>query len=48
MNKEKEGVRMAFNERLKEARIACGLTQEQLAIKIGVAKSTVTGYEKRK
>lgn len=37
---------MAFNERLKEARIACGLTQEQLAIKIGVAKSTVTGYEK--
>lgn len=37
---------MAFNDRLKEARIACGLTQEQLALKIGVAKSTVTGYEK--
>ena len=37
---------MAFNDRLKEARIACGLTQEQLAQRIGVAKSTVTGYEK--
>lgn len=37
---------MAFNDRLKEARVACGLTQEQLALKIGVAKSTVTGYEK--
>lgn len=37
---------MAFNDRLKEARISCGLTQEQLASKIGVAKSTVTGYEK--
>lgn len=37
---------MAFNDRLKEARISCGLTQEQLAQKIGVAKSTVTGYEK--
>lgn len=37
---------MAFNDRLKEARVACGLTQEQLALQIGVAKSTVTGYEK--
>ena len=37
---------MAFNDRLKEARLASGLTQEQLAEKIGVAKSTVTGYEK--
>ncbi len=37
---------MAFNDRLKEARVACGLTQEQLASHIGVAKSTVTGYEK--
>lgn len=37
---------MAFNDRLKEARLASGLTQEQLADKIGVDKSTVTGYEK--
>lgn len=37
---------MAFNDRLKEARVARGLTQEQLALQIGVAKSTVTGYEK--
>lgn len=37
---------MAFNNRLKEARISKELTQEQLAVNIGVAKSTVTGYEK--
>lgn len=37
---------MAFNDRLKEARISAGMTQEQLASQIGVAKSTVTGYEK--
>lgn len=37
---------MAFNDRIKEARLNKGLTQEQLADKIGVAKSTVTGYEK--
>lgn len=37
---------MSFKERLKEARLSCGLTQEQLAEKIGVAKSTLTGYEK--
>lgn len=37
---------MAFNDRLKEARISKQLTQEQLAEKIGVAKSTITGYEK--
>ena len=35
-----------FNDRLKEARLSSGLTQEQLANEIGVAKSTVTGYEK--
>lgn len=35
-----------FGERLKEARKKQGLTQEQLAQKIGVAKSTLTGYEK--
>jgi transcriptional regulator with XRE-family HTH domain len=37
---------MTFGERLKKARIEKGLTQEQLANLIGVAKSTVTGYEK--
>lgn len=36
---------MAFYERLKEARINARLTQEQLAQKIGVAKSTLSGYE---
>lgn len=36
---------MPFNERLKEARIAAGYTQEQVADKIGIAKSTLAGYE---
>ena len=37
---------MAFIDRLKEARLYNEMTQEQLAEKIGVAKSTYTGYEK--
>lgn len=37
---------MAYYDRIKEARLTCGLTQEQIAQKIGVAKSTFTGYEK--
>lgn len=37
---------VTFGERLKMFREQRGLTQEQLAEKIGVAKSTVTGYEK--
>ncbi|WP_052446879.1 helix-turn-helix domain-containing protein [Candidatus Soleaferrea massiliensis] len=37
---------MTFGERLREARLQNGLTQEQLAQQIGVAKSTLTGYEK--
>lgn len=37
---------MALNDRIKEARLKSGLTQEQLANMIGAAKSTVTGYEK--
>lgn len=37
---------MSFQSRLKEARLAKGYTQEQLATQIGVAKSTYTGYEK--
>lgn len=37
---------MALSDRIKEARLKSGLTQEQLASMIGTAKSTVTGYEK--
>jgi repressor LexA len=37
---------MPFNNRVKEARKNRGLTQEQLGKLIGVAKSTITGYEK--
>lgn len=37
---------MAIKDRIKEARLNKKYTQEQLAIQIGVAKSTVTGYEK--
>lgn len=37
---------MTFAERLKELRLRKGFTQEELANKIGVAKSTLTGYEK--
>lgn len=37
---------MAFKDRLKEARLNLKFTQEQVAEKIGVAKSTFTGYEK--
>lgn len=37
---------MGFQERLKQARLDKGLTQEQLADLIGVAKSTLNGYEK--
>lgn len=36
---------MAFNSRLREARKNKGLTQKELAEVIGVAKSTVAGYE---
>lgn len=36
---------MSFYDKLKEARISAGLTQEQLAQKIGIAKSTSSGYE---
>ena len=36
---------MAFHNRLKEARIKSGLTQDQLAEKLGIAKSTLSGYE---
>ncbi|MDD3404489.1 MAG: helix-turn-helix transcriptional regulator [Hespellia sp.] len=36
---------MAFYDRLKEARINAGFTQEQLSEKLGIAKSTLSGYE---
>lgn len=36
---------MAFKDRMKEARLKKHLTQEQLSKKIGVAKSTLAGYE---
>lgn len=36
---------MSLSSRIKEARLKCGLTQEQLANMVGVAKSTITGYE---
>lgn len=39
------GLNMAFHDRLKEARINARFTQEQLAERIGVAKSTLSGYE---
>ncbi|WP_304508961.1 helix-turn-helix domain-containing protein [Anaerotignum sp.] len=37
---------MLFGEKIAEARKEKGMTQEQLAEKIGIAKSTLTGYEK--
>lgn len=37
---------MAFKDRLKEARVKKGYTQEQIAEKVGIAKSTFTGYER--
>ena len=36
---------MAFKDRIKEARLNKKLTQEELAKRIGVAKSTLAGYE---
>lgn len=36
---------MDFGSRLKEARNEAGMTQQQLADILGVAKSTVAGYE---
>ena len=37
---------MTIGERIKKAREAKGMTQTELAEIIGVAKSTITGYEK--
>ena len=37
---------MSFGERLKQARLQSGYTQKQLAAKLGIAGTTITGYEK--
>lgn len=37
---------MSYVQGIKEARISAGMTQEQLAKAVGVAKSTITSYEK--
>lgn len=34
-----------FKDRLREARLNRGMTQSELAVRIGVVKSTVAGYE---
>lgn len=39
---------MSLNQRIKEARIKMGYTQEQLGNLIGVAKTTISGYEKNR
>lgn len=36
---------MAFCDRFREARIRSGYTQESAAEKLGIAKSTLSGYE---
>lgn len=37
---------MTIGDRIKEVRVKCGLTQEALAAQMGIAKTTLTGYEK--
>lgn len=39
---------MSLNQRIKEARLKMGYTQKQLGNLIGVAKTTVAGYEKNR
>lgn len=39
---------VSLHDRIKEARIKKGLTQEQLGELVGVAKTTITGYEKNR
>ena len=36
---------MKFGEKVKAARLKCGLSQEELAKKIGVSLRTITNYE---
>lgn len=37
---------MNIGDRIKEVRLRSGLTQEALASQMGIAKTTLTGYEK--
>lgn len=37
---------MSLGERIRKARLAAGLTQQQLGDAIGVNKSTIAGYER--
>lgn len=39
---------MALHDRIKEARKNAGMTQTELGEKIGVAKTTIAGYEKNR
>lgn len=36
---------MEIGKKLKKARIACGLTQEQVADKINVSRQTISNWE---
>ena len=36
---------MPFGRRLKEARLSCGMTQEELAAAVGVTKGAIGNYE---
>lgn len=36
---------MAFNDQLKQARLKAGLTQQQVADRMGITNSTYCGYE---
>lgn len=36
---------MEFGSKLKELRLQCGLTQQQLAAQLGITKSVVSYYE---
>ena len=35
-----------LNDRLKEARVRAGMTQKQVAEKVGIATTTLSGYER--
>ena len=39
---------MEIGKKLKKARIACGLTQEQVADKINVSRQTISNWENEK
>lgn len=39
---------MKINERIKKARLLCGLTQQDVANKVGCSRETVSRYEEGK